>query len=95
MTLENEFLTVEEAGRVLGISVSTVWRRIRSGEVQSVRRGGRRLISSRTLHRGRSERGASDGPPFDEKHPIFRLVGAARSGGGAPGARDKHAILDE
>lgn len=95
MTLENEFLTVEEAGRVLGISVSTVWRRIRSGEVQSVRRGGRRLISSRTLHRGRSARGASDVPPFDEKHPIFRLVGAARSGGGAPGARDKHAILDE
>jgi excisionase family DNA binding protein len=95
MTFEGEFLTVEEAGRVLGISVSTVWRRIRSGDVQSVRRGGRRLISSRTLHRGLGRRGASDVPPFDEKHPIFRLVGAARSGGRAPGARDKHAILEE
>jgi hypothetical protein len=32
--------------------------------------------------------------PFTENHPIFRLVGAGRSGGQSPGARDKHAILD-
>ncbi len=94
MTLENELLTVEEAGRVLGISVSTVWRRIRSGEVQSVRRGGRRLISSGTLHRRRGARGASDVPPFDEQHPISRLMGTARSGGGTPSARNKHTTLD-
>jgi excisionase family DNA binding protein len=95
MKPDNELLTVEEVGRVLGVSVSTVWRRIRSGEVQSVRRGGRRLVSSRTLSGGRQAWGSSDVPPFDEKHPIFRLVGAARSGGRTPGARDKHAILDE
>jgi hypothetical protein len=40
-------------------------------------------------------RQATDVPPFSEDHPIFRLVGAGRSGGAAPGARDKHAILDE
>jgi hypothetical protein len=33
-------------------------------------------------------------PPFSHDHPLFRLVGAGRGGGGAPGARDKHAILD-
>jgi len=32
--------------------------------------------------------------PFTENHPIFRLMGAGRSGGRSPGARDKHAILD-
>ena len=34
-------------------------------------------------------------PPLTEDHPIFRLVGAGRGGGNAPGARDKHAILDK
>jgi hypothetical protein len=34
-------------------------------------------------------------PPLTEDHPIFRLVGAGRGGGHAPGARDKHAILDK
>ncbi|MDO8678925.1 MAG: hypothetical protein Q7R30_10225 [Acidobacteriota bacterium] len=33
-------------------------------------------------------------PAFSDDHPIFRLVGAGRGGGQAPGARDKHAILD-
>jgi len=33
-------------------------------------------------------------PPLDKNHPIFRLVGAGRSGGKLPGARDKHAIVD-
>jgi hypothetical protein len=36
----------------------------------------------------------SDVQPFTESHPLFRLIGAGRSGGQAPGARDKHAILD-
>jgi len=56
-----QLISVEEAGRALGVSRSTVWRLIRRGE----------------------------------HHPIFRLVGAGRGGGRAPGARDKHAILDE
>ena len=47
--------------------------------------------------RERPRRGTSPaaGPALTEDHPIFRLVGAGRGGGHAPGARDKHAILDE
>jgi excisionase family DNA binding protein len=87
------FVTIEEAGRALGISTSTVWRRIQSGQLESVRRGGRRLIPRRAL--GSRRRQPASPPPFDEDHPIFRLVGAGRSGGQRPGARNKHAILDE
>jgi excisionase family DNA binding protein len=88
-------MTVEEAGRALGVSRSTVWRRIQRGELRSVRRGGRRLVQAAAL-RKRGARGAAGNiPAFSEDHPIFRLVGAGRGGGMTPGARDKHAILDE
>ena len=85
-------MTVEEAGRVLGVSRSTVWRLIRRGDLPSVRRGGRRLVPA-TAARIRRRRTARI-PAFSHDHPIFRLVGAGRGGGGTPGARDKHAILD-
>lgn len=88
-------MTVEEAGRRLGVSRSTIWRRIQRGELRTVRRGGRRLVQA---PRGR-ERATASGrrgiPALTDEHPIFRLVGAGRGGGSAPGARDKHAILDE
>jgi excisionase family DNA binding protein len=88
-------MTVEEAGRALGVSRSTVWRLIQRGELPSVRRGGRRLVQAAAL-RKRGTRGPAGAiPAFSEDHPIFRLVGAGRGGGRAPGARDKHAILDE
>lgn len=88
-------MTVEEAGRALGVSRSTVWRRIQRGELATVRRGGRRLVQASAL-RPRAARGpANEVPPFSDDHPIFRLVGAGRGGGRAPGARDKHAILDK
>ena len=85
-------LSVEEAGRLLGISPATVWRRIRSGEIESIRRGGRRLVPEAALDRATiaSDEGIR---AMDRSHAIFRLVGAGRSGGGSPGARDKHAIL--
>jgi excisionase family DNA binding protein len=87
-------ITVEEAGRALGISRSTVWRLIKRGDLPSVRRGGRRFVPATALHtRTRRLRGASI-PPFSHDHPMFRLVGAGRGGGRTPGARDKHAILD-
>jgi len=95
MAMQDELLSVEEAGRVLGVSVSTVWRRIHSGDVPSVRLAGRRLIPSRALRSAGAQGARSEVPEFDENHPIFRLVGAGRSGGMAPGARDKHAILDD
>jgi excisionase family DNA binding protein len=90
-----QLMTVEEAGHVLGVSRSTVWRLIQRGELPSVRRAGRRLVPASAL-RTRARRGrAPDIPPFSDDHPIFRLVGAGRGGGRTPGARDKHAILDE
>ena len=87
-------VTVEEAGRTLGVSRSTVWRLIQRGDLPSVRRGGRRLVPTSAIHRRTRRRRTQGIPPFSHDHPLFRLVGAGRGGGKAPGARDKHAILD-
>ena len=94
--MAQELITVEEAGRALGVSRSTVWRLIQRGEIPSVRRGGRRLVPADAA-RKRPLRGVSAAaiPPLTEDNPIFRLVGAGRGGGNTPGARDKHAILDK
>jgi excisionase family DNA binding protein len=91
-----DLITVEEAGRALGVSRSTVWRLIQRGEIPSVRRGGRRLVPADAA-RKRPRRAASPAgvPPLTEDHPIFRLIGAGRGGGHTPGAREKHALLDE
>ena len=87
-------ITVEEAGRALGVSRSTVWRLIQRGDLPSVRRRGRRLVPATAVHT-RTRRPLTAGiPPFSHDHPMFRLVGAGRGGGRTPGARDKHAILD-
>lgn len=90
-----DMITVEEAGRSLGVSRSTVWRLIQRGELPSVRRGGRRLVPARAIEARTRRRRASSVPPFALDHPMFRLVGAGRGGGKVPGARDKHAILDK
>ena len=92
--MPTNLLTINEALQALGISRSTLWRRVRSGEIPSVRRGVRRLVHLPARRNGARAKVAVDIPPFSEDHPIFRLVGAGR-GGGRPGARDKHAILDE
>jgi excisionase family DNA binding protein len=87
-------ITVEEAGRALGVSRSTVWRLIQRGDLPSIRRGGRRLIPATAVQtRTRRQRTAGI-PPFSHDHPMFRLIGAGRGGGRTPGARDKHAIVD-
>jgi excisionase family DNA binding protein len=90
-----QFVDVPEAGRVLGVSESTVWRMIRRGALPSVRHGGRRLILRRVLEKTNRRLSTKQIPPFTEDNPLFRLVGAGRSGGHVPGARDKHAILDQ
>ena len=90
----SSLLSVSEAGDSLGVSVSTVWRMIRRGDLASVRQGGRRLIPVDALEARVRSRQDEELAPFSEAHPIFRLVGAGRSGGQKPGARDKHAILD-
>jgi len=87
-------ITVEEAGRTLGVSRSTVWRLIQRGDLPSVRRGGRRLVPASAIRTRTHGRRTTGIPPFSHDHPMFRLVGAGRGGGRTPGARDKHAILD-
>jgi excisionase family DNA binding protein len=93
--MADALVTIEEAGRALGVSRSTVWRLIQRGKLRTVRRGGRRLVQSASLRSRASGRSVRDIATFSTDHPIFRLVGAGRSGGRKPGAREKHAILDE
>ncbi|MGQ0733931.1 MAG: helix-turn-helix domain-containing protein [Acidobacteriota bacterium] len=94
--MAQDLISVDEAGRALGVSRSTVWRLIQRGELPSVRRGGRRLVpADAARRRPRRRASAAAIPPLTEDHPIFRLIGAGRGGGRVPGARDKHAILDE
>ena len=88
-------VTVEDAGRALGVSRSTVWRLIQRGELPTVLRRGRRLVPASALRKRVSKGSATAKLAFSEGHPIFRLVGAGRGGGRTPGARDRHAILDE
>ena len=89
----SRLVDVQETGRRLGVSVSTVWRMIRRGTLPSIRSGGRRLVPSTALE-GRSGLGlAAEIQPFTRDNPIFRLIGAGRSGGHAAGARDKHKVL--
>jgi excisionase family DNA binding protein len=92
--MAENLLTVNEAMRALGVSRSTLWRRLKSGAVPSVRRGGRRLVRLGMIPKAARGKVTGEIPPFTGKHPIFRLIGAGRSGGRTPGARDKHAILD-
>ena len=92
MTSAVRRFSIEEAGRALGVSSATVWRMIRRGDLPTVRDRGRRLV----LADGLTRRGArQEVAPLTREHPIFRLVGAGRGGGRAPGARDKHAVLDQ
>jgi excisionase family DNA binding protein len=96
MAKENrELVSVGEAGTRLGVSPATVWRLIRKGALASVRRGGRRWIPLQALEAQMKTQQEARVPPFTPDHPIFRLVGAGRSGGQGPGSRDKHAILDD
>ena len=90
----DKLLTVDEAGRRLGVSRSTIWRRIQRGELKTVKRGGRRFIHARAAGPVAVAARRSV-PALTDDHPIFRLVGAGRGGGASPGARDKHAVLDE
>jgi excisionase family DNA binding protein len=93
--VSQNLITVEAAGRALGVSRSTVWRLIQRGELPSIRRGGRRLVPADATRRRARRLRAADVPALTDDHPIFRLVGAGRGGGNAPGARDKHRILDQ
>ena len=87
-------VSVEDAGRALGVSESTIWRMIRRGELPSIRQGGRRRVPAAALGRRPAGVRGRGVPSLTPDHPIFRLVGAGHGGRHGPGARDKHAILD-
>ena len=72
-----------------GVSLSTVWRRLRTKELPSIKRAGKRLIPAGALVSRPSDH------VVDENHPIWKLVGAGKSGGAGPGAADKHYYLAE
>ena len=91
---DSALVTVEEAAQLLGVSVSTIRRRIRSGALPSVRQRAQRMVPATALTEAALVAEIDRLPPFTRDNPIFRLMGAGRSGGHGPGARDKHAILD-
>ncbi|MGQ0505760.1 MAG: helix-turn-helix transcriptional regulator [Myxococcaceae bacterium] len=87
-------LQVPEVEAALGVSRSTVWRMIRSGELPTVKVSGRRLVPADGLPQRSGRTGRRPPSAFTREDPLWKLVGAFRSPGG-PGATDKHAILDE
>jgi excisionase family DNA binding protein len=91
----NPLLTIPQAARALGISESTVWRRLRAGTLASVRHGGRRYIPTRSLRAHAAVEVATGVLPiFDGKNPLFSMVGMGRSNDeGGPGSSDKYAVL--
>ena len=95
MTAATRRFSIQQAGRALGVSSATVWRMIRRGELPTVRDRGRRLVLAEGLASRARRRTRHELRPLTRDHPIFRLVGAGRGGGRTPGARDKHALLDE
>src|SRR5687768_1075851 len=82
-------LTPAAYAKASGISLSTVWRRLRSNELPSIKRAGKRLIPAEALARAVVAR------PVDESHPMWKFIGAAKSGGAGPGSGDKYRYLAE
>ena len=84
-------LTPAQAAKRLGVSLSTVWRLLRRSQLPSIKRRGRRLIPSRAVE----AQELPSVPVVDDKHPIWALVGAARSGGAGPGSSNKRFYLNQ
>ena len=88
-----ELLSVLEAAEELGVSASTLWRMLRRGELASVQKSGRRLVLRAAVEkRVRRERAPSP-TALSNDHPLWRLVGAFKSGGKGAGSSDKYAAL--
>lgn len=84
-----ETMAVTEAAAELRVSESTVWRLLRAGELTSVVESGRRRILRSAIERRVHQRSEGRLEPLSSTHPLWRWVGAARSGGRGPGSEDK------
>ncbi|MBX7113325.1 MAG: helix-turn-helix domain-containing protein [Myxococcaceae bacterium] len=91
---QQELFSIAAAGRELGVSISTIWRMVRRGELPTVRLAGRRLVPRKGLRSARHFRELRSVPPLTTNHSLFGLIGAGRSGGAGPGSSDKYAVLD-
>lgn len=89
----SELVSGGAAARQLGVSLSTIWRRIRRGELPSVRVHGRRQIPQASLRQPAPGDELDAIPPFTKDNPIFRMIGIGRSGGVKPDSSDKYAVL--
>ncbi len=85
-------LTVEKAAERLGVSESTLWRMIRSGRLSSVRKGGRRYVSTNSLM-GEQRAQVGEVPPLTLDNPLFKMIGMARGPGAGAGSEDKRRAL--
>lgn len=54
-----------------------------------MKRAGKRLISAVELGVN------AVGRPVDEHHPMWKLIGCAKSGGAGPGSSDKYLYINE
>ncbi len=91
----DKLVGVSKVASELGVSLSTVWRMIRRGDLPSLRQAGRRVVPRAEVAAASGRTRRSRAKPFTLDHPMWRLAGAYRSGKGKPDSSDKHAILDE
>jgi excisionase family DNA binding protein len=88
MASAERLLDVDQAAQALGVSRATVWRRIRSGSLASVKIGWRRRIPVGAISTSTAEAPKAFGPD----NPIFGLIGIGRGRG--PGwSTDKYRHL--
>lgn len=91
----NETMAVTEAAAELRVSESTVWRLLRAGELASVVESGRRRVFRSAVERRVQRRLEGALKPLSPTHPLWRFIGAGRSGGSGPGSEDKYGALTD
>jgi hypothetical protein len=66
MSLSHEAITVsvEDAARMIGVGISTMWAMVRAGRVEAISLARRRLITVASLHRLVEERKAVSDEPI-------------------------------
>ena len=90
---QRETMAVTEAAAELRVSESTIWRLLRAGELASVVESGRRRVVRSAVERRVHRRPEGTLKPLTATHPLWRFVGAGRSGGRGPGSEDKYGVL--